>query len=226
MNSKFGVVIAAGGTGSRFGSDIPKQFIEANGIPVISHTISKFQNSDYISEIVIVAHKDYLVYCNDIVKSFGFSKVTSIIEGGNSRQQSVSKGLKQLNSEYVLIHDAARPLVKTEDIDKCCRALYECEACALGSKVTDTLKLSKDGEYISHTVDRSNLWAIETPQCFKKDVIIRCHKNAVFENFSATDDCMLAEKYGVKIKIIQSDSNNLKITNYKDLAVAEVLLNV
>jgi len=225
LKGKFGVVIAAGGTGSRFGSDIPKQFVEANGIPVIAHTLGKFQNNTNISEIVVVAHKDFIVYCNDVIKSFKFTKVSGIIEGGNTRQQSVYKGLKILNTDYVLIHDAARPLVSDADITNCCNSLLSCDACALGAKVADTLKFSEDGVFITSTVDRSNMWAIQTPQCFKKDVIIKCHKNAIFDDFTVTDDCMLAEKYGIKIKLIEALSNNLKITTHKDLAVTEVLLD-
>lgn len=224
MPGKYGVVIAAGGVGSRFGADIPKQFVEANSVPVIAHTISKFQNSGFISDIVIVAHKDYLVFCNDIVKAFNFSKVSSIIEGGATRQQSVYRGIKAIDCTYVLIHDAARPLVSISDIDKCCNLLLDNDACALGAKLVDTVKYSEDGEYISSTVDRSKLWSIQTPQCFKRDVIIKCHKNAVFEKFEATDDCMLAERYGVKVKLVEASGVNLKITDYKDLAVTEVLL--
>lgn len=226
MSYKFGVVIAAGGVGSRFGGDIPKQYVDVNSMPVIAHTISKFQNIDIISEIVIVSHKNYIVYCNDIVKEFDFSKVTSIIEGGNTRQQSVYKGLKSISSDYVLIHDAARPLVSERDIEKCCNVLKDTEACALGARIVDTVKKSIDGEYISETIDRSTLWTVQTPQCFKKSTIIKCHQNALFDSFEATDDCMLAERYGVKIRLVESSTTNLKITDYKDLAIAEVLLNV
>lgn len=225
MKNRFGVVIAAGGTGSRFGTDIPKQYVEIKDVPVIAHTLQKFSDATSVSEIVIVTHKDYLVFCNDVVKAFDFCKVTSIIEGGSTRQESVYKGLKCIKSEYVLIHDAARPLVSVEDIENCCRELLNNDSCALGAKVVDTLKFSEDGTYISSTVDRSRLWSIQTPQCFKTDAILKCHRNAVFENFIATDDCMLAEKYGLKIKLIEAKSNNFKITNYKDLAVAEVLLD-
>ena len=223
---KFGAIIAAGGSGTRFGSSIPKQFVDVCGIPVIAHTIGKFQKSAYIDEIVIVTHKDYVVFCNDIAKEMNFTKVTTIIEGGADRQESVFKGLKSSNCEYVLIHDAARPMISTEDIDKCCNYLEEYDCCSVGSKVVDTLKISEDGQFIDATLDRSKVWAIETPQCFRKDVIIKCHKNAVFDRVAATDDCMLAEKYGYKVKLIESQTNNIKITNQRDLLVAEVLLNV
>ena len=226
MNNKFGVVIAAGGSGTRFGTDIPKQFNEIRGIPIIAHTISVFQNCDLISEIVVVTHKDYIVYCNDVAKNFGFTKIRSIISGGATRQQSVLKGLKELHTQYVLIHDAARPVITVDDITNCCNVVETFGACALGSRITDTVKVSSDGEFIDSTIDRSKLWAIQTPQCFERENIIKHHKNAAFENLTVTDDCMLAEHYGCRIKLVESKGNNIKITNYSDLAVAEALLYV
>jgi len=224
VKKTFGAVIAAGGTGTRFGTDTPKQFVDLCGIPVIAHTIKHFENCKAITSIVIVAHKDYIVFCNDVVKHFGFSKISAIIEGGDTRQQSVFKGIKALDTDYVLIHDAARPVISDELVSLCCKEVATSGACAVGKKVVDTVKYSEDGKYISSTVDRSHLWQIQTPQCFEKDIILKCHKNAVFEKFTATDDCMLVENYDVKVKLIECDSSNIKLTNAVDLLIAEVLL--
>lgn len=225
-NIYFSAVIAAGGSGTRFGGEIPKQYVEVCGMPVIAHTISKFENCPLISEIVIVTHRDYVVYCRDLASELGFGKVTSIVEGGISRQQSVFKGLKQVNKSatHVLIHDAARPAVDEDTLKKCCDEVLKYDACAVGIKVADTLKISEDGEFITSTADRSKMWQIQTPQAFEKNLILKCHKNAAFEGFDATDDCMLAEKYGIKIKLIEGNSDNIKITNCRDLAVMEGLL--
>ncbi len=225
MKKTYGVVIAAGGSGTRFGSDIPKQFVDALGIPVIAHTISKFSSCDYISKIVIAVHKDYVVFCSDIVKRFGYSKVTSIVQGGTTRQESVFKALKTLDTDYVLIHDAARPCIDLESISKCCQALQKYKACAVGAKATDTVKISDDGEYITGTLDREKLWLIQTPQCFDREFILSCHKKAAFDKIAVTDDCMLAEYYGEKVRLIETTRSNIKITNYNDLAIAEVLLD-
>ncbi len=224
MRKSFGAIIAAGGTGTRFGSDIPKQFVDVLGVPVIAHTISKFQNCSLIDEIVLVVHKDYIVFCNDVVKKFRFDKVSAIIGGGATRQKSVFKGIKEIGTDYVLIHDAARPNVSCEQIEKCCRSVAENGACALGCKVVDTIKFSQDGVHITKTIDRTNLWQIQTPQCFERDTILRCHQNAAFDSFEATDDCMLAEHYGVTVSLVEGDSTNIKITNYSDLVLAEVFL--
>lgn len=224
MKKSFGVIIAAGGSGTRFGSDVPKQFVDALGVPVIAHTISRFEACKHISEIVIVTHKDYLVFCSDVIKKFKFTKVTSIIEGGATRQKSVFKGIKAIDTDYVLIHDAARPLVSEDVIERCCEELTVYGSCAAGVRTTDTIKISEDGEFITSTLDRTKLWQIQTPQCFEREFILKCHKNAAFEGFEATDDCMLAEHYGAKIKLVESEYTNLKITNYKDLDIAEVLI--
>lgn len=226
VDCKFAVVIAAGGSGTRFGGDVPKQFVELCGYPVIAHTIKKFEDCDLISEIVIVTHKDYVVYCHDLANELGFNKITTIIEGGKTRQESVFKGIKQLSDDvtHVLIHDAARPNVSESVIKEVCSFTAEYGACAAGIKVVDTVKISEDGEFITATADRNKLWLIQTPQAFEKKLILKCHKNAAFERFEATDDCMLAEKYGVKIKLAEGNQANLKITDFNDLTVMEGLL--
>lgn len=225
-NCKFAVVIAAGGSGTRFGGDVPKQYVELCGYPVIAHTIKNFENSDLISEIIVVTHRDYVVYCQDLAKNLNFRKITTVIEGGKTRQESVFKGIKQLSNDvtHVLIHDAARPNISADIIKEICETLFDCSACAVGVKVADTVKVSEDGEFISATLDRSKLWQIQTPQAFEKKLILKCHKNAAFEGFEATDDCMIAEKYGVKIKLVEGNRANLKITDYNDLVVMEGLM--
>ena len=216
MKKSYGVVIAAGGSGTRFGTDIPKQFVEISGIPIIAHTLSPFQSCKEISEIVIVAHKDYLVFCSDIVKRFGFDKVTSIIEGGSTRQSSVFKGIKALNTDYVLIHDAARPVISSEKISICCTEVADCGACALGIPSVDTIKVSLDGEYISSTPDRSTLWQIQTPQCFETKIIKEAY-DKVGEDF--TDDCAQVEKIGYKIHVTEGSYKNIKVTTPEDIEI-------
>lgn len=223
---KFAAVIAAGGSGSRFGGDVPKQYLNLCGRPVIAHTIKKFEMCPLISEIVIVSHRDYIVYCRDLALELGFKKVTTIAEGGSSRQESVFKGLKQLGEDitHVLIHDAVRPGVSVQTIEACCADARDYGACAAGVRAVDTLKLSEDGSFIASTVDRDKLWQIQTPQAFEKELILSCHKKAAFEGFEATDDCMLAERYGFKVRLTQSSRFNIKITDSGDLTVMEGLM--
>ena len=221
---KISALIVAGGVGSRMGADVPKQFIEVLGKPVIAYTIEAFSRSDEIDEIVIVTLEDYIVFCKDIVDRFGFSKVKSIISGGKTRQESVYNGLKDITGEYVLIHDGARPLVSQEVIMNCVYTVTTYGACAVGVKVNDTLKIADDNKIIKGTPDREHIYAIQTPQCFKTEEIISAHKSAMELGFSGTDDAVLYEKTGKNIKIADGEYSNIKITTPIDIAVMEAYL--
>ena len=221
------VVIVAAGSGSRMGSEIPKQFLEVSGKPILAYTIDKFDSLESVNEIVVVTRSDSIVLCGDIVKQYEYKKVKTIIEGGATRQESVYKGLCALgeDSQYVLIHDGARPLISSDAIDRCISSVIKNNACAVGVPLVDTIKYSDTGEYITKTVDRSRLWSIQTPQAFEKELIINYHKKAIEDNFSATDDCMLLEHYGEKIALVEGEYENIKITSPIDIFVMEGIIN-
>lgn len=226
--AKSSLIIAAGGVGKRAGLDMPKQFYEILSKPVIAHTIEIFESIPAIEEIIISCHKDYILYTYDIIKTFGFKKIKTVVSGGDTRQESVYKALLQVSddSEYVLIHDAARPLISKTTVEKCMENAYSLGCSAVGKRVSDTLKRTDDLSYIKETVSRENLWQIQTPQIFKKDIIVLCHNKAIEDAFVATDDCMLCERYGYDIVITEADCNNIKITEKSDIRLAEALLNV
>ena len=221
-------IIVAAGSGSRMGADIPKQFIDVNGRPILAYTLDKFQNCQKIDEIIIVTRSDSIVLCKSIVDTYGFSKVSVITEGGSTRQQSVMLGIAQMSSDdgYVLIHDGARPLISIDTIEKCIDSVFENNASAVGVPMKDTIKYSDDGKFITKTVDRSRLWLIQTPQAFEKQLIKQCHEKAASEAFDATDDCMLAEHFGIKVAIVEGEYENIKITSPSDIYVMEGLLGV
>ena len=221
-------VIAAAGSGTRMGADIPKQFMEVGSKPVLAYTLEKFQNNPRISEIVIVTREDSIVLCKDIADIWGISKVSVITEGGATRQESVVKGISQLSRSdgYVLIHDGARPLISDSAIDKCIDSVIENKAAAVGVRMKDTVKYSDNGKFITKTVDRSRLWLIQTPQAFDIQLISDCHKKAVSEGFEATDDCMLAEHYGIDVALVEGEYENIKITSPADIYVMEGLLGL
>ena len=221
---KISALIVAGGVGSRMGADIPKQFVEVLGKPVIAYTIDAFECNKDVDEIVIVTLEDYIVFCKDVVDSFNFSKVKSIISGGKTRQESVYNGLKEITGEYVLIHDGARPLVSQAVITSCINTLLSGCACAVGVKVNDTLKIADNDKVIKSTPDRAHMYAVQTPQCFKTEEIIKAHKSAAESGFSGTDDAMLYERIDGKIKISEGDYSNIKITTPIDIAVMEAYL--
>lgn len=210
------------------GTDIPKQFLEVMGKPVLAYTLEKFQNCDAIDEIVIVTRSDSIVLCKDIADTYNISKVSVIIEGGDTRQKSVLNGLKQISRSdgYVLIHDGARPLISISTIDKCISGVLEHSAAAVGVPMKDTVKYSDNGKFITKTVDRSRLWLIQTPQAFDIELIIDCHKKAIEEGVDATDDCMLAEHYGISVALVEGEYENIKITSPSDIYVMEGLLGL
>lgn len=221
---KTAAIIVAGGVGSRMNSDIPKQFVEVLGKPIIAYTINALSLCKDIDEIIIATLPDYLVFCKDIVDTFGFKKVTKIIRGGDTRQESVYNGLKEIgdNIDIVAIHDGARPMIDADTITKCINAAYEHGAAAAGVKMKDTVKVVDAAEFIEYTADREKLWQVQTPQVFKKDIICSLHANAADSN--ATDDCILAEKAGYKVKLIEGRYENIKITTPQDIYIMKGLL--
>ena len=221
---KVSALIVAGGVGSRMGADIPKQFLKLFGKPVIAHTIEAFEKNDCIDEIVIVTLEDYIVFCKDIVDSFGFSKVKKIVSGGSTRQESVYKGLMEITGEYVLIHDGARPIVSQKVIENCVGTVTTSSACAVGVKVNDTLKIADDNKIITSTPDREHMYSIQTPQAFSTSEITEAHKFAVESGFVGTDDAVLYERLGKNVKIVEGDYSNIKITSPIDISIAEAYL--
>ena len=216
----------AAGSGSRMGTQIPKQFLDVRNKSVLAHTVEKFQNNSCISEIVIVTREEYISFCGNMAKEYGFFKVTAIVAGGATRQISVANGIAQLGEDIdnVFIHDGARPMISDEVITKCALSLEQECACAVGVPMKDTIKYSDNGSYIDRTVDRSHLWQIQTPQCFRVDLISECHAKAATEGFEATDDCMLMEHFGYKVALVEGDYENIKITSPQDIYVMEGLL--
>ena len=222
------LIIAAGGVGKRTGLDIPKQFYMLSGIPVIVRTIRVFENMDDITDIIITCHKDYVEYTKTMMKEYGIDKVKCVTEGGDTRRQSVYNALKNVSddTDYVLIHDAARPFINEDSIRRCILDAESTGCAAVGKRVVDTLKRTDGAGFITDTVDRDNLWQIQTPQIFKKDIICDCHQRCINDCFEATDDCMICERYGYSIKITESSCNNIKITDKSDIQLAEAIFNV
>lgn len=221
---KVSALIVAGGVGSRMGADIPKQFLELSGKPVIAYTIEAFSKCSAVDEIVIVTLEDYIVFCKDIVDTFGFSKVKSIVAGGDTRQKSVYKGLSVVTGEYVLIHDGARPFIRDEVIKECVKTVVDGCACAVGVKVTDTLKIADDNKIIMSTPDREHMYFIQTPQAFNTAEICEAHKHASENGFNGTDDAMLYERLGKMVKVVEGDYTNIKITTPIDIAIMEAYI--
>ncbi len=220
------VIIAAAGMSNRMGSKINKQFIAIDNKPILTHTLEKFEESKYIDEIILVSKEEEVEYCRkEIVKRYGFKKVTNIVRGGKERQDSIYNGLLALNenTDIVLTHDGARPFVRKEHIEDGIKGVIEHGACVIGVPVKDTIKVINDKEVVHHTPKRSLLWAAQTPQCFWADLIKRGYEYAINEGIVATDDSSLVEKMGYDIKMIMGSYDNIKITTPEDLIIAESL---
>ncbi|SHH75445.1 2-C-methyl-D-erythritol 4-phosphate cytidylyltransferase [Caloranaerobacter azorensis DSM 13643] len=222
------VIVPAAGMGKRMNSKINKQFIKIKDIPVLARTLMEFNKCDYIDEIIVVTRYDEIDFCQkEIIDKYKLDKVKKVIQGGKERQDSVYNGLKEVNkkSDIVLIHDGARPFVKRNIIEENIKFALEYGACVTGVPVKDTIKkVDLNGEIIS-TPNRKELWAIQTPQTFRYDLILKAYEKAKLDNFLGTDDSMLVERIGYKVKIVMGDYSNIKITTPEDLIIAETLVD-
>ena len=229
-SKKVTAVIPAAGLGKRMGKSIPegfgKQFISIRNKPLLSYTIEKFIESKYVDEIIIVSAPAFFDYLkNEIVDPFQCPKPLKIVFGGKERQDSVYEGFKAIdNSDIVLIHDGVRPFIKSERIDQLIEVCNQTKAAILGVRPKDTVKLQDAGEYVRETLDRSVLWNIQTPQAFDYHILQEAFESAQGSGFYGTDESMLVEKIGHKIKIVQGDYDNIKITTPDDLVLAELIL--
>ena len=217
-----GAVIVAAGNASRMGG-IDKMFADLNGKPVLEHTILAFAKSDVIREIVVVTRLDLVEQVKELCRNIG--KVRTVVAGGETRQASVSNGLAALGEEVelVAVQDGARPLVSWEVIDRTVRAAHSYGAAAPAVPVKDTIKVMQSGLAVS-TPDRSKLRAVQTPQVFDKDLLAGALLKAEKDKASVTDDCSAVERLGIKVKLVEGDERNLKITTPIDLHVARLLL--
>ena len=223
MNKKTAAIIVAGGSGTRLGGDIPKQFLKINGKEIISHTLSVFEDCDFIDKVIVVCHKDYLALCSGLTEHL--KKDVIVVSGGTTRQESVYSGLKKtVDCKYVLVHDAVRCLVEVRHIRMLFEQLQKGNSCTLAVKVKDTIKLADENNIVTSTPQRSSLWQIQTPQAFFTDKLISAHEYAIKNKFEGTDDCSLMEYYGEKIVLVEGSYKNIKITTPSDVEIAKVFM--
>lgn len=223
MNNKTAAIIVAGGTGSRMGADIPKQFIKLNGKEIILHTLEAFEKCEFINKIVVVCHSDYLELCRSLTALI--KKDILIVCGGVTRQQSVLNGLNNISDcTYVLVHDAVRCLVDPCDIKKLHNELIKNGSCTLAVKAKDTIKMSDNNNMVTSTIPRDYLWQVQTPQAFLVKELIEAHNFALSSGFEATDDCSVMEHFGKEIKLVEGSYENIKITTLSDLEIAKAFM--
>lgn len=217
-----GAVIVAAGSASRMGG-IDKVMAPLGGEPMILRTVRAFEDCEAVKEIVIVTREDLMGPIAELCS--GFTKIRSVVQGGSSRQESVKLGLLALSKEVRLaaVHDGARPLVSGELIDKVIRAAHSYGAAAPAIQVKDTIKVFEGG-FIAATPDRSTLRAVQTPQVMDRDLLLGALEKAEQEGIALTDDCSAVEHIGMRVRLVEGEERNLKVTTPLDLKIAELLL--
>ena len=213
-------IILASGSSSRFGGELPKQFIEIDGKTILEHSVNAFEINENITDIIVVCNPDYIELSKEILSN-KFSKIRHITTGGKTRQESsyIGVSLVEEDNANILIHDGARPFVSQKIINDCIDGLKKLDALGVAIESNDTMiKLDKNG-FICEIPQRASLRRIQTPQCFKADIIKKAHKLAKEDKtLVVTDDCGMVLHFNLaKIAVIEGDNTNIKITHQSDL---------
>lgn len=223
---KVSTIIPSAGYGERMGG-VKKPYILLDGKPILFHTLKVFQKCPLINDISIVVAAGDEQKCLDEVLSYGNEKVSQVIAGGSTRQESVFNGLKSLSpdTDLVIIHDCVRPFITNEIISASLDSAVRWGAAIVAVPVKDTIKESDDNLFVSNTLNRQRLWSIQTPQVFKYKIIFHAHLLARERNIQATDDASLVEMLGnCKVRLVMGNYENIKITTPFDLIVASAIL--
>lgn len=216
---KYAAVVVSAGIGQRMGSD--KSFLNLGGKPLLAWSVDAFQSSEFINEIVLVLHKKNLDTGRELMKQRKWSKITGICAGGDLRQDSVRNGILSIcKSDWVLVHDGARPFLTDKLIEDGIKAAAETGAAVACTDVKDTIKLADDNEIVTQTLNRNRLRAVQTPQVFRLDMLKKAYELISSE---VTDDSSIVEKAGYRVKLYPGDYENIKVTTPDDMLLAEII---
>lgn len=218
MNYTF--IVAAAGVGKRMGLGYPKQFLEHNGKPIFIYTLETIQKNLLVDEIIVVTNSEYIDSVREYIEKYKITKVKEIVAGGKERQDSVFNALSKAKGSFVAVQDGVRPFIKERYIDDCYHFLIEnidFDGIAVGVKAKDTIKLINDEGDIVETPERKNVINIHTPQVFRRETLVAAYKKAYSENFYGTDDSMLVERAGGRVRFYEGDYDNVKITTPEDM---------
>lgn len=220
-------IIPAGGAGKRMGGSVPKQYLSLDGIPLLVHSLRAFQSSPLIDEIfLVVPEGDIPDVRRDLVQRYRISKVSLVLHGGRERQDSVRNALAHLRDEHegIVIHDGVRPFVTVELIDQVVTLGREFGAVTVGLPIRDTVKAVDAEGGVVRTVSREGLWLTQTPQAFRREVLLAAYAKAEADGFYGTDDASLVERMGTPVRMINGDTDNIKVTIPEDLVQGEMIL--
>lgn len=218
---KLGAVVVAAGRGTRMGTADRKPFLPLAGKPIVAHTLAALSAADPVREIVLVVGREDLERAENICAEYRLDKVRAIVPGGAERQHSVLEGLKRLTSEWALVHDGVRPFVTPDLVAGCLESAIACGGGSVAAvPVKDTIKEADASGLVAGTPDRSRLWAVQTPQVFRREPLMAAIESAIADGFVGTDDASAAERAGIPVKLATGDYRNIKITTPEDLAIA------
>lgn len=221
-------IVVAAGRGSRAGAGRAKQFREIKGIPIIIRTLSRFEACDDVGHVVAVVPAGEEAETLALARAHGLSKLSSVVAGGATRTESVSRGLDAggpAATEVVAVHDGVRPLVTPEEIGRVVREAGRTGAAILAVRAVDTIKEAGEDSRVARTLDRTRLWRALTPQCFRAELLRRALGLAEREGLDATDCSSLVERLGAPVRIVEGSPDNIKITTPHDFALAEIILS-
>ena len=217
-------IVLAAGQGKRMHSKIQKQFMELNGMPVLCYSLRCFQESPLIRDVILVTGEEYVFWCKEeIVEKYGFTKVSAVVSGGKERYDSVYEGLRACkDTEYVLIHDGARPFIDNGIIERGLMAAAQTGASVVGMPSKDTVKIADAEGNVSETPDRSSVWIVQTPQIFRYPLIYDAYTSILKKEMTGiTDDAMVVEYFTkTLVKFVEGSYQNIKITTPEDLLIA------
>ena len=217
-------IIVAGGSSQRMGFD--KLLALLGDKPVLAHTIDAFERTESVREIILVARAERVGEFEELVRQNDFKKIRCVVAGGKHRQDSVRAGLGTVGAEasYIAVHDAARPLVTPEQIERVLAMAREHGAAALAAPITDTLKRADENHFVTDGVPRENLYTMQTPQIFERALLERAYAEVAANNRSVTDEVSAVEHLGAKVLLVPNDEWNVKITYPRDLLLAQAAL--
>ena len=229
MPKKFftSAIIVAGGSGKRFNSEIPKQFLKLKGKPILAYSIEKMEKSKSVDEILIVVPRQFTDFTRDIISKYNFKKVSRIISGGKARQASVYNGLQKVNKKcnLALVHDGVRPLIESKEIEVLIKLAQKFKAAILAVPVKETVKLVNKNMIVK-TENRKKFYLAQTPQVFEKTLLCKAFEKAKKDNFVGTDCSSLVERLAIKVKILEGSERNIKITTKENFNLAQKLLEI
>ncbi|MGD0591819.1 MAG: 2-C-methyl-D-erythritol 4-phosphate cytidylyltransferase [Bacteroidota bacterium] len=221
-------IIPAAGSGTRIGGEIKKQFLPLKGKPIIVHTLQQFEHCSDIDEVAMAIPESAMSDMEAIVTRYRLHKVSKMMMGGKKRQDSVNNVLNRLtlkDSDIVLVHDGVRPFIETKRISHLLKICKEYDAAVLAVQPKDTIRRSTGGGFFDQTLDRTALWLVQTPQAFRAKLLVKAFEKARKDKFYSTDEAALVERLGVKVRIVEGNYDNIKITTPEDLELGALILD-